>query len=56
VVLGGHVSKTSVFDKYKVTDAFPASYLLNERGKIVYRSAGEDLVGLKRALDQLGFK
>lgn len=56
VLMGGSVSKTSVFAKYKVTKAFPGTYLLDDNGKIVYRSAGEDVEGLKKALAQLGFK
>ena len=54
--MGGSVSKTSVFAKYKVTEAFPGTYLVAEKGKIVYRSSGGDVEGLKKALAQLGFK
>lgn len=56
MLMGGEVSKNFVFSKYKVTDSFPGSYLLDENGKVIYRSAGGDLDGLKKALAQLGFK
>ncbi len=56
VVLGGNVRKGSIFEQYKVTEAFPGSYLLNEDGKVVYRTTGADIEGLKSALRQLGFK
>ena len=56
VVLGGNVGKGSIFEQYKVTEAFPGSYLLNEDGKVVYRTTGADIEGLKSALRQLGFK
>jgi peroxiredoxin/outer membrane lipoprotein-sorting protein len=56
IVLGGEPKAGSVFDRYKITDAFPGTYLLDDRGVVVYRSAGEDLQGLKRALTQLGLK
>ena len=55
VVLGGDIGKGSVFERYKVTETFPGSYLLNEQGKIVYRTTGADIEGLKRALGELGF-
>lgn len=54
--LGGDLGKGSIFDKYRVTDQFPAMYLLDSRGKIVYRTAGEDIAGLKRALASLGIQ
>jgi peroxiredoxin/outer membrane lipoprotein-sorting protein len=56
VVLGGDLGKGSVFDKYRVTDQFPATYLLDSHGRIVYRTAGEDIAGLKRALASLGIQ
>jgi peroxiredoxin/outer membrane lipoprotein-sorting protein len=54
VALGGDLRKGSVFEKYRVTDQFPATYLLDSNGKIVYRTAGEDIEGLKKALAGLG--
>lgn len=56
VVLGGDPRRESIFDKYQVTDQFPATYLLDSQGRIVYRTAGEDIAGLKRALASLGIK
>ena len=56
VVLGGEASQDSVFSRYQVTDSFPRSYLLDSDGKVVYRSAGEDLDGLRRALAARGFR
>jgi peroxiredoxin len=56
VLMGGSVSETSVFSRYKVAEVFPGTYLLDEHGRIVYRSAREDMAGLERALAQLGFK
>lgn len=56
IVLGGEITRQSVFAKYKLNDTFPASYLLDGSGRIVYRSVGEDLAGLKKALHNLGFE
>jgi peroxiredoxin len=56
VVLGGANSKGSVFDRYQVEDLYPVSYLLDERGAVVFHSVGEDIVGLKKALGQLGVR
>ena len=56
VMLGGNATKGSVFEQYRVTEAFPGSYLLNEEGKIVFRSTGADIEGLAGALRKLGFK
>lgn len=56
VLLGGSVSELSVFSKYKVTESFPGTYLLDQNGRIVYRSNGQDLEDLKKTLAQLGFK
>lgn len=54
VALGGELRKGSVFEKYRITEQFPATYLLDSNGKIVYRTAGEDIQGLKKALAGLG--
>lgn len=56
VALGGDLRKGSIFDKYRVTDQFPATYLLDSHGRIVYRTAGEDIAGLRRALASLGIQ
>lgn len=56
VALGGEATKGSVFARYKVGDSYPGSYLLDGDGKVVYRSSGEDMAGLKQALAQIGFK
>jgi peroxiredoxin len=56
IAMGGDLHKRSVFESYKVTDQFPATYLLDSRGRIVYRTAGEDVAGLKRALAALGIQ
>jgi thiol-disulfide isomerase/thioredoxin len=55
VALGGEISKDSIFARYNVTETFPGTYLLDGNGTIVYRSTGEDLQGLTRALALLGF-
>jgi peroxiredoxin len=56
IVLGGELGRPGVFVNYKVTEAFPQTYLLDEDGRVVYRMAGMDIEGLKRALQQLGFR
>lgn len=56
IVLGGHLEKSTVFSNYKITDAFPQTYLLDGEGRVVYRAAGMDTEGLKRALQQLGIR
>lgn len=56
LVLGGSLRKGSVFERYGVTEQFPGTYLLDGDGKIVYRSTGEDLPGLKQELAKLGFR
>ena len=56
VVLGGEFERAAVFKNYKVSEAFPQTYLLDADGRIVYRSAGMDIEGLKGALQQLGFR
>jgi len=56
VALGGDLHKGSVFEKYRVTDQFPATYLVDSHGKIVYRTAGEDIAGLRRALTSIGIQ
>lgn len=56
IVLGGEFGKQSIFEQYKVAEAFPATYLLNGEGRIVYRTAGEDIEGLRKKLAELGFK
>ncbi len=55
-LLSGEPDRGSVFASFKVADSFPATYLLDERGRIVYRSNGEDLDGLRRALADVGFR
>ncbi|HEX4030952.1 MAG TPA: TlpA disulfide reductase family protein [Terracidiphilus sp.] len=55
-VLGGDLGKPGVFANYKITEAFPQTYLLDADGRVVYRTAGMDIEGLKRALQQLGFR
>jgi peroxiredoxin/outer membrane lipoprotein-sorting protein len=52
-VLIGDESEPTVFDKYGVV-AFPVTYLLDSAGKIVFRSAGIDEEGLRKALAALG--
>jgi thiol-disulfide isomerase/thioredoxin len=37
-------------------DLFPTNYLLDHSGKVVYRQAGWDEAGLRRALQALGFR
>jgi len=56
LVLGGEPGKSNVFANYKSTEAFPQTYLLDADGRIVYRTAGMDIDGLKRALQQFGFR
>ena len=56
IAMGGDLRKGSVFEKYEVSEQFPATYLLDSRGRIVYRTAGEDIAGLKRALASLGIE
>ena len=54
--LGGALRKGSVFERYGVTEQFPGTYLLDRDGRIVNRSTGEDLSGLKQELAKLGFR
>jgi peroxiredoxin len=56
VVLGGEFGKPGVFKSYKITEAFPQTYLLDADGRVVFRTAGMDIDGLERALQQLGFR
>ena len=56
VVLGGEVGKGTIFERYKVTEVFPGTYLLNRDGKVVYRTTGADVDGIKRALSELGIR
>lgn len=56
IVLGGELGKPGVFASYKISEAFPQTYLLDAEGRVVYRTAGMDMEGLKRALQQLGFR
>lgn len=56
IVLGGELGKASVFADYKIAEAFPQTYLLDADGRVVYRTAGMDIEGLKRALQQIGFR
>jgi peroxiredoxin/outer membrane lipoprotein-sorting protein len=50
----GDDGESSVFIKYSVNSTFPATYLLDEQGQIVYRAAGIDEAGLRKALEKLG--
>ncbi len=52
-VLIGDESEPTVFEKYGVI-AFPVTYLLDSAGKIVFRAAGIDEEGLRKALAVLG--
>jgi hypothetical protein len=54
IVLGDQGSP-SVFEKFGV-EAFPTNYLLDSRGRVVYRSIGFDETGLRTALAKLGVK
>jgi thiol-disulfide isomerase/thioredoxin len=55
IVLGGELTASSVFARYRVTE-FPSTYLLDADGKVVYRAVGEDIAGLRKALEKLGLK
>jgi len=50
----GDDGESNVFSKYSVRSTFPTTYLLDEQGRIVYRAAGVDEAGLRRALEKLG--
>ncbi len=54
ILLGGEETPKSIFARYRVS-TFPATYLLDANGHIVYRATGEDIAGLRQALKQLGF-
>lgn len=56
IVLGGEFGRPGIFSSYKVTEAFPQTYLLDADGRVVYRTAGMDMEGLKRALQKQGFR
>ena len=51
----GDDGESNVFIKYSV-QSFPATYLLDERGRIIYRAAGVDEAGLRKALEKLGLR
>jgi thiol-disulfide isomerase/thioredoxin len=51
----GDDGESNVFIKYSVR-SFPATYLLDERGRIIYRAAGVDEAGLRKALEKLGLR
>ncbi|HVG28665.1 MAG TPA: hypothetical protein VM864_02995 [Pyrinomonadaceae bacterium] len=44
---------SDIFARYSV-GVFPATYLLDAEGRIVYRSAGFNEASLRRALSKLG--
>jgi hypothetical protein len=54
IAMGGP-GGSSVFRDYRV-EVYPTSYLLDERGKIVYRGVGPDEGGLRAALKRLGLE
>lgn len=56
IALGGEFGRPGVFANYKVSEEFPQTYLLDAEGRIVYRTAGMDIDGLKRALQQIGLR
>lgn len=56
IVLGGELGKASIFANYKISEAFPQTYLLDANERVVYRTAGIDIEGLKQALQQQGFR
>lgn len=43
----------NIFEQYKVP-VFPAAYLLDEQGRIVYRGTGADIAGIRAALVKIG--
>jgi peroxiredoxin len=51
----GEATEPNVFMKYSV-ESYPASYLLDSEGRIVYRTTGADEAGLLLALEKLGLK
>jgi thiol-disulfide isomerase/thioredoxin len=53
IVLAGDEKPGNTFEQYKVS-VFPAAYLLDEHGQIVYRGAGGDIAGLRAALAKMG--
>jgi peroxiredoxin len=56
VLLGGSDGDNSVFQKYSVK-TYPATYLLDSNGKILYRTAGAaDITELRRVLGNLGLQ
>ena len=55
VLLGGEPDDHSVFASYRVS-TFPVTYLLDGEGRIVFRTAGADVKGLKEALTRLGLQ
>jgi hypothetical protein len=50
----GDAGESNIFTRYSVGGTFPAICLLDEKGQIVYRSAGMDEAGLRKALEKLG--
>ena len=44
-----------IFARYGV-QAFPTNYLLDSRGRVVWRAVGFDDAGLRKALAQMGLK
>lgn len=54
VVLGGDEG-SPVFRSFKV-ETFPVTYLVDGNGRVVYRSAGMDIRGLRAALGSLGIQ
>lgn len=55
MAMGEKQGKNTVFSRYGV-QAYPTNYLLNGKGKIVFRSVGFDEAGLKAALIKMGIK
>jgi peroxiredoxin len=55
IALASDEKKGNIFDRYGI-HAYPGTYLLDAQGRVVFRVAGTDLVGLRRALEELGFK
>jgi peroxiredoxin len=55
IVLGGEFGKQGVFDKYRISEVFPQTYLLDADGRVVFRTAGADIGGIEKELAKLGF-
>jgi peroxiredoxin/outer membrane lipoprotein-sorting protein len=53
IVLGRDDKTGNIFEQYQVS-VFPAAYLLDEHGRIVYRATGADIDGLRAALTKMG--